>query len=174
MRPSVDAAIEAFPNQMIAAEIGVFMGEHAYSMLQHIPQLERLYLMNPYEVYEGYTDESLFPLLKGNVEEDAHKLLSKYNNRIVWIKEKFGPNQIHEPLDFIYIDGNHDYEYVMWDLANSWEICRDGGIIGGHDYYDDRYGVKRAVDEYFAEKRLPVYSKIIDWWVVKHQFIWNL
>lgn len=173
MRPAVNAAAKTFPYSIIAAEIGVFTGDNALSMLQEIPQLKRLYLVDPYEVYEGYTDTSLFGSLRGDAEKRAYSRLMRYEDKIVWIKAKFGPNLIHEPLDLIYIDGNHDYEYVMWDLSNAWELCRDGGVIGGHDYYDDRYGVKRAVDEFCFEKNQRLSTAYIDWWFFKRSFVWS-
>lgn len=172
MRPAVDAAIQEFPNGFVAAEVGVFTGDHALSMLQCIPQIKHLYLIDPYEIYEGYKDQCLFESLKGNVEKEAHKNLYKYNDKITWIKAKFSANVIPELLDFIYIDGNHDYEYVMWDISNAWEICKQGAIIGGHDYYNDRYGVKKAVDEFFSSKNIEINIKYIDWWIKKKEFIW--
>ena len=66
-------------------------------------------------------------------------------------------------LDFVYIDGRHDYESVLADLESWWPKLRPGGIFAGHDYLNGRlpngeFGVRRAVDEFFADRRLPVHS----------------
>jgi len=37
-------------------------------------------------------------------------------------------------LDFVYIDANHWYEYVVADLAAWVPKVRSGGIVAGHDY----------------------------------------
>lgn len=38
-------------------------------------------------------------------------------------------------LDFVYIDGNHNFGYVAMDLMLWCRKVRKGGIIAGHDYW---------------------------------------
>ena len=38
-------------------------------------------------------------------------------------------------LDFVYIDGNHDFGNVAMDLAKWAEKIKKGGIVAGDDYY---------------------------------------
>ena len=52
-------------------------------------------------------------------------------------------------VDFIYIDANHEYEYVLSDINNSKELIKDGGYIGGHDYTNQTPGVINAVRNSF-------------------------
>jgi predicted O-methyltransferase YrrM len=70
-------------------------------------------------------------------------------------------------LDFVYIDARHDYEAVMEDLEAWFDKVRPGGILAGHDYLDGDlpegvFGVKSAVDEFFAAKRLQVRTTYVD------------
>ena len=54
-------------------------------------------------------------------------------------------------LDFVYIDGNHLYEFVKKDLELSLRKMKPGGYITGDDYSPGGWwkgGVKRAVDEF--------------------------
>ena len=44
-------------------------------------------------------------------------------------------------LDFVFIDGNHAFEYVTEDIAEWSKKVRKGGIISGHDYFRSRSGV---------------------------------
>jgi hypothetical protein len=39
-----------------------------------------------------------------------------------------------ESLDFVYIDGNHQFKYVAEDLATWSSKLKKGGILAGHDY----------------------------------------
>ena len=59
-----------------------------------------------------------------------------------------------ESLDFVYIDADHSYKSCMLDII-AWESkVRHGGIISGHDYFDDfenGFGVKSAVDRLYGE-----------------------
>jgi len=51
-------------------------------------------------------------------------------------------------LDFIYIDADHSYEWVVKDIIASLKVIKLGGIIGGHDYADNySTRVVRAVDQ---------------------------
>jgi hypothetical protein len=66
-------------------------------------------------------------------------------------------------LDFAYIDARHDYASVLEDLAAWLPKVRPGGILAGHDYVDidfgrTDFGVRSAVDEFFAARHIPVSS----------------
>ena len=64
-------------------------------------------------------------------------------------------------LDFVYIDARHDYESVKEDLKAWFRKVKPGGIFAGHDYVDGMlpqgdFRVKSAVDEFFADRDIPV------------------
>jgi Methyltransferase domain len=66
-------------------------------------------------------------------------------------------------LDFVYIDARHDYASVLEDLNAWFRKVKPGGIFAGHDYVDGMlpqgdFGVKSAVDEFFAERNLAVHG----------------
>jgi hypothetical protein len=54
-------------------------------------------------------------------------------------------------FDWIYIDGNHLYDYVKKDLEYYYPKVKVGGFITGDDYTEGGWwkgGVKKAVDEF--------------------------
>lgn len=55
-------------------------------------------------------------------------------------------------VDFVFIDGSHDYEDVKDDAIKSLELLKPGGRIFFHDYYPAQAypGVKQTVDELFT------------------------
>ena len=57
-------------------------------------------------------------------------------------------------LDFVYIDGLHDYGSVKRDIGAWWPKVKVGGFIGGHDYHDvvmnSDFQVKMAVQEFMS------------------------
>ena len=80
----------------------------------------------------------------------------------------------NESIDWIYIDGNHSYEFVKEDLNNWWPKIKPGGFMCGDDYIDGKYqvenlnfGIIPAVDE-FREKNK---SNIDFFELIKDQFV---
>ena len=62
-------------------------------------------------------------------------------------------------LDWVYIDGNHAYEYVIQDLEISFNLVKSQGFIFGDDYTGVHPGVMKAFDE-FLEKYKDKVEKI--------------
>ena len=54
-------------------------------------------------------------------------------------------------FDFAYLDGNHHYEFVLRDLQDFAARLKPGGLLFGHDFFEDafareeNYGVVDAV-----------------------------
>jgi hypothetical protein len=82
----------------------------------------------------------------------------------------------HHTLDFVYLDARHDYDSVRDDLGDWFPKVRPGGILAGHDYVDGTFvngdfGVRSAVDEFFAARSLRVRQTFTDppwnsWFVI--------
>lgn len=175
---------------LIGAEVGVWAGANAKNILETLP-IKKLYLVDPYEIYEDYnrslTIHKKFNSLKLNeeiygknpnkvlleAEKKAKEKLSKHKDKIVWIKKRSSDalKDLPNNLDFVYIDGNHEYEYVKEDIENYYKKLRDGGILGGDDIGSVAYpGVIKAFIEFVAQKRLKPHIDSPDWWVVKGEF----
>ncbi len=43
-------------------------------------------------------------------------------------------------LDFVYIDGNHDFRYIAEDISEWTNKVKKGGIVSGHDYFFNKSG----------------------------------
>lgn len=53
-------------------------------------------------------------------------------------------------VDLVFLDADHSYQGVKDDWFEWLPKIQSGGWIGGHDYGDNRFGVKKAVDESLA------------------------
>jgi len=151
--------------KLVGAEIGVYRGQHAKEILSNL-NIKKLYLVDPWEKYNEYKEKKL----NNQLEEayfDCKKLLKEFDDgRVVWMKgfsidiaKKIKDNT----LDFVYIDGNHSYDFFKMDLEAWLPKIKKGGFIGGHDFDSNvdkitlegiEYGVKRAVNEYCKKHNL--------------------
>jgi hypothetical protein len=88
-------------------------------------------------------------------EQQAYGILEGYN--VHWIKQKSSKavDHISEYLDFVYIDANHEYDFVKNDLEQYYFKLKTDGIIGGHDF-DSTYfkGLVKAVLEFMIRNKL--------------------
>ena len=140
----------------IGAEIGVEQGKFAETILRQNPELT-FYLVDPWKSFEGQYikhNDAVIPCSQEIMDifyENTLDLVSKYPN--VQIIRKFSMDAVKDfkdnNLDFVYIDGSHQFDYVMTDIIIwGWKV-KKGGIISGHDYYNFIFGdVVRAVDNY--------------------------
>lgn len=57
-------------------------------------------------------------------------------------------------FDFVYVDGDHHYEFVLRDLQDFASKLKPGGLLFGHDFFEDafasreHYGVIDAVNAF--------------------------
>jgi len=154
--------------ELVGVEIGVLDGENALSMLENL-NIEKLYLIDPYCEYDGYRSSLVKKALI-----NARKLLYPYNDKVEFIKDlsENVVDKIPDNLDFVYIDGNHSYEYVKKDIELYFPKVRDGGIIGGDDFGLHEPGVCEAVSEFIRKNNIdnvPRRCKSLfeDWWIHK-------
>ena len=123
------------------AEIGVHRGLFSQYMLKYNEETSLL-CVDPW--YWKLRGESRY---KSTVER-----LAPYGDRVTIIREESFRAVLDVPdnsLDFVYIDGNHTFDYVMTDIIWWATKVRMGGVVSGHDYYRFRRGgVVPAVDIY--------------------------
>lgn len=137
-----------------AIEVGVANGRNALSILKEL-NIKFIYLIDSYEDENYSIDEAL-------------KELKDYNDRIHWVIKKSSEAFRGLPLaDFIYIDGNHDYEFAKEDMNNYWKVLKKGGIMAGHDIHNNDTGVAKAFFEFCNENVLEPTISGTDWWVIK-------
>lgn len=138
------------------AEIGVRRGRYSRILCKENPNLT-LYCVDPWSGYSNkYTDEK-----QENIYQDALKNLEGLPVVIIRKSSIDALSDIADgSLDFIFIDGNHTYDYVAPDIIYWSKKVRSGGIVSVHDYYNfGMSGVVPAVNGY-------VLSHHIDPWYV--------
>lgn len=117
----------------VGAEVGVEQGKYSEQLCYGNPEL-KLYCIDPWLTYNRYADIQDQAKME-RYFSDAQNRLGKYNCEIIR-KTSMDAVADFEPesLDFVYIDGNHDFEFVVNDIIQWAKIVRHGGMLAGHDY----------------------------------------
>lgn len=128
--------------EMTMIEIGAYIGESTTIFAENF---KKVISIDPHLNYEeidvnAYVDFNI-------VQDEYLKNISKYNN-ITYINKTSDDAlvDIIDKVDFVYIDGAHIYEQVKKDILNYMTLVKKGGVLGGHDYIDNK-DVTQAIDE---------------------------
>lgn len=155
--------LEALPKESVGAEIGVHVGDFSSAILR-VVRPARLHLIDPWEheVGEAYGDawygggavggqDTMDMRFRAVTARFAAEITSGrvvvHRSRAAAIADSFRDGY----FDWVYIDGNHLYEYVKLDLEKYYSKVKSGGTIAGDDYGLEGWwdnGVQRAVDEF--------------------------
>jgi protein YibB len=122
----------------IFVEVGTFKADFAERLLT-LCEPRKLYCVDPYESYADYKDtiNSRMPL--GAIYQDARARLARFGDRVEFMRAysvNAAQNFSEESVDFVYIDGNHAFQYVYQDLCLWYAKLKVGGVISGHDALD--------------------------------------
>jgi hypothetical protein len=178
LRPIVQQA------QGTAVEIGTFKGDFAEYFLRESPN-SYLFCVDPYKRFEEgiYKDN-----INSHSQEQYDALYEQTRKRLqtaapgrFQLKRLLSVEAAQDfpdsSVNFLYIDGNHDYKHVMEDLVTWLPKIAKGGVIVGDDVtdHDDSqrdangdirveagglfygyYGVKKAVTDFCNSRGLTV------------------
>ena len=157
---------------LVGVEIGTSKGCHAVDILYHL-NIKKLYLIDPYCLYNDRlkTNQNVVDYEFNKVKDEANKSLMRFEGKYEFIYKKSNDaiNFVPDDLDFVYIDGDHNYECVKKDIEMYYAKVKDDGIIGGHDFGLNFPGVIKAVLDFIEYNKIETYhSEILDWWIVKN------
>ncbi len=151
----------------VGAEIGVRMGNNSAAILARVPDL-KLYCIDPWNAYlrvsdsvqDVYYDRCVRKLAGKNVE-----LIKKTSMDAVGMFED-------ESLDFVYIDGRHNFSNVCEDIISYYPKLKKGSICSGHDFYAFfDAGVIQAVEAFCMGNNIKQFfttrEKAPSWFFVK-------
>ena len=144
-------------------EIGVYKGEYAEILKKANPELD-LTGVDAWKAYEGYNcEDGEASDLETTAYEEAKARAGKFGFKIMkmWSMEAVKEFE-DESLDFVFIDGNHDFEHVVEDVAKWSRKVRKGGIVSGHDFFKnrhDKYGVREAIPAWCESNKIkPLFA----------------
>jgi Methyltransferase domain len=165
--PPRERLLAKMPRRSICAEIGVHEGNFSEDILSSVKPV-RLHLIDPWEFSKGPEYKEAW--YGGKASEGQATM----DDRVQSVKRRFrkqisaGQVVLHRGyssnvaddfsdgyFDWIYIDGNHLYQYVKQDLELFYPKVKAGGCLTGDDYGVKGWwsnGVQEAVDEFVGRE----------------------
>jgi hypothetical protein len=153
---------DILPKNSVGAEIGVHLGDFSQRILDNLNPA-KLYLVDPWRFEESEQYENAWYGLVAGCDQN------EMNRRHLSVCDRFSENIASAQVnvfrcdsmsflnqmpdnffDWVYIDGNHLYEFVRQDIILSTKKVKANGLICGDDYGEGGWwngGVKKAVDE---------------------------
>lgn len=145
------------------AEIGVAKGDFTITLCRNMPGLE-LFAIDAWQTYDGYRDYRDQQQLE-DYHDKVVERMAPFNCTII---RKWSMDAVDcfedESLDFVFIDGNHDFKNVADDIVEWSKKVRKGGIVAGHDFYDQDHGIKFGVK--YVVRAWMEYNKIENWFIM--------
>jgi len=159
IRPMIEYIKHRYKGPLVGVEIGARDGFNLQYILETL-NIKKLYAVD----------------IVCNFKLDHN--LDAFGDKVEFIKafSKDAAQHIPDDLDFVYIDGDHTYQGVKDDIKTYFPKIKPGGVIGGHDYTIQHYGLVKAVSEFLMELKLEkeeigegIFSGHMfqDWWVIK-------
>jgi hypothetical protein len=147
--------LDAFNTKPIQyLEIGTFYGANLLSVANSYASHPNstLTCIDPWQDYDEYSEykgqqDIIYQTFLKNIEESGKENITVrrgYSHQII-------PTLDDDSFDLIYIDGNHEPEYVMEDAVLSFRKLKKGGIIIFDDYgWGGSDLTQRGIDGFLA------------------------
>ena len=155
----------------VCCEIGVWKGEFSQLIIKK-NNPTKLYLIDPWKDFgDDYFDKKHVKYRQENQNLRFNLVNQKFKNNILKNQVEILKMTSEEALsrlenikfDFIYVDGNHQYKFVKYDIENYFKLLNESGYLVGDDYRIE--SVKKAVDDFMEN------NKTKNFFVKNDQFI---
>jgi hypothetical protein len=147
----------------VGVEIGTEKGQFADTLLRKIPGLD-LTCIDCWEPYEGYREKMGDRITR--YEQNARERLGDRCKIVKAYSLDAAKDVPDESLDFVYIDGNHNFVNCAMDIDAWARKVKKGGLVMGHDYTHNDVGYERTDVDYVVDAWTKAHN-IKTWFVTE-------
>jgi len=149
--------VKHFPTNSHFVEVGSWKGRSAAFMAVEIHNSGKTIAFDCVDTWAGSVSEgehqndhhvkagTLYEKFLSNTERVKHIITTKRGDSL-----EMASTYEDDSLDFVFIDGDHRYEFVKADIEAWLPKVKSGGILAGHDY-GWCTDVRKAVHEVLGE-----------------------
>lgn len=166
--------VKSFPSGSTFVEIGTWKGKSTAFMCVEIANSGKQIDFYCIDTFEGSVEHQtnpelphLYDIFKSNMKpvEGYYKELRMSSMEAV---KKFE----NESVDFVFIDGSHEYEDIKDDINHWLPKVKKGGVLAGHDYYfppqPSSWGLRNSsnqnisldIEDYHKSNRSSAYKAV--------------
>tara|TARA_R110002126_G_scaffold62983_7_gene161770 strand:- start:49 stop:627 length:579 start_codon:yes stop_codon:yes gene_type:complete len=166
----------------IAVEVGVWRGAYSLSIINALEPAQFIGV-DPFRLhadYHDYPDDREFAN-QLNLDHLYMRTATTFAQcptaKLIRLQGTEAAEQCaDQSLDFVYIDGDHSYDFVHKDINAWYPKLKSGGILAGHDYTPGNpqkgvtYGVIPAVNEFANQHNYVVETtdeQYATWYIIK-------
>lgn len=161
------------PNNCKIAEIGVLQGDFSQILYERFKPY-MLFLVDPFEGHVSSGDADGNNVQLYDMEKSYQHVVERFKNNsnvnILKAKSTILECFVDNYFDLIYIDGDHSYEGVKYDLEVAYKKIKNNGWICGHDLRNypakckvkHNFQVEKAVWEFCFDKGLYIQYLFMD------------
>ena len=169
-----DRLLEYLPAHAVCAEIGVWKGRFSRQIVEQSSP-ETLYLIDPWAFQPDFSER----MYGGRVARNQDDMDAIYEGVKAMFADRdnvrFSRNYSNDAVaefedgyfDWVYIDGNHHYDYVLADLEIYFPKVQKNGFVAGDDYLwapreaEGDLQVKRAVEGFLQRMQGKVELAVV-------------
>lgn len=159
-------------------QLGVYTGDASVWLCENILTNEKSTLTDVDIWDNDFTEVGYDNFDWESVESIYDQKVNNYKNKIIKKKQDTYSffNENRNTYDFIYIDAEHTAEATLINAIKSYDLCKNGGIIGFDDYEWDKdvnpyLRPKKGIDAFlkYFEGNIEIMIKNYQLWVRVHK-----
>ena len=179
-QPVYTSMVEKFGDNSLFVEIGAWLGKSTAYMAVEIANSKKNIKFDVIDTWEGSTgsvDTDWYNEIISGLDMSPYQTflentrpVKKYIRPLIGYSYDLVSDYADNSIDFLFIDGAHDYDSVKKDINDWYPKIKSNGMIGGHDYGNNTFpGLIRAVNEFFGQENVT-HIKPSAWLVDKEKF----